>query len=33
MKMHDAPRYGDKEDLTELYAGLDALEIDDADIF
>ncbi len=33
MKMHDAPRYGEKEDLTALYAGLDALEIDDADIF
>ena len=33
MKMHDAPRYGEKEDLTKLYAGLDALEIDNADIF
>ncbi|MCP5161713.1 MAG: cyanophycin synthetase [Hahellaceae bacterium] len=33
LKMHDYPRYGKKEDLSEYFAQLDKLEISQADIF
>ena len=33
MKMHYFPRYGEKQDLSEELAALDALEIEDKDIF
>ncbi|WP_456373710.1 hypothetical protein [Thiolapillus sp.] len=31
--MHDVPRYGPKQDLSEAFARLDALPVDDQDIF
>jgi D-alanine-D-alanine ligase-like ATP-grasp enzyme len=33
MKMHDVPRYGEKEDLTGFYASMDKLVVADSDIF
>lgn len=33
LKMHDYPRYGEKEDLQSYFQKLDDLEIDEADIF
>ena len=33
MKMHDVPRYGDVEDLTDFYATMDKLVVADADTF
>ena len=33
MKMHDVPRYGKLDDLTEFYASMDKLEVVDADTF
>lgn len=33
LKMHDVPRYGEKEDLSTFYEGLDELEIKQSDIF
>jgi len=32
-RMHDFPRYGEKEDLSKFYKALDALVITDSDIF
>lgn len=33
MKMHDVPRYGEKEDLSGFYASMDKLVVADSDIF
>ena len=33
MKMHDVPRYGEKEDLTGFYASMDKLVVADSDMF
>lgn len=33
LKMHDYPRYGEKEDLSSYYARLNSLEVDEKDVF
>ena len=33
MKMHDVPRYGEKEDLSAFYSSMEKLVVADSDIF